>query len=243
MNRYAAYLLLSIVLHLGAGWLLHGLKAAPADAHAAVQTPMAIALVDLAPAQPQRVASAAPVTPAAAARPVPVPAKQPAPDTAKPVAPKPLPAKPQPAVAATTPSPKPVPRPAEPQGAPARPAQASSQPAQPAPTQPTAATAPAAAATPIISLRPRFASPPPPPRYPSTARRRNLQGIVRVEVSLDERGQQLKLAITRSSGVESLDQAALEAVAQWRFLPESVDGRAVPSRVEIPIEFALTASR
>ncbi|MGH8382262.1 energy transducer TonB [Pseudomonas sp.] len=95
----------------------------------------------------------------------------------------------------------------------------------------------------MLSLRPSFVSPPPPPRYPSLARRRNQQGIVRVEVCLDERGNQLKLILVRSSGVQSLDQAALEAVTQWRFRPEIVNGRAVPSRVEIPIEFALTASR
>uniref|UniRef100_UPI001CBBEDF1 energy transducer TonB n=1 Tax=Pseudomonas sp. A-R-26 TaxID=2832404 RepID=UPI001CBBEDF1 len=97
--------------------------------------------------------------------------------------------------------------------------------------------------SPVVSLRPTFVTPPPAPRYPTTARRRNQQGVVRVEVRLDERGQQLKLTLVRSSGVESLDQAALEAVTTWRFRPEIVDGRAVPSRVEIPIEFALTANR
>lgn len=98
-------------------------------------------------------------------------------------------------------------------------------------------------AAPVLSLRPNFISPPPPPRYPSQARRRNQQGVVRVEVRLDERGKQLKLTLVRSSGVQSLDQAALDAVTQWRFRPEVIDGRAVPSRVEIPIEFALTANR
>ncbi|MND90414.1 Gram-negative bacterial tonB protein [compost metagenome] len=95
----------------------------------------------------------------------------------------------------------------------------------------------------MVSLRPSFVTPPPAPRYPSTARRRNQQGTVRVEVCLDDRGQQLELKLTQSSGVQSLDDAALEAVKSWRFRPEIVDGRAVPSRVEIPIEFALTANR
>jgi protein TonB len=67
--------------------------------------------------------------------------------------------------------------------------------------------------------------------------------VVLVEVRLDARGQQRSINVLRSSGVDSLDRAALEAVAKWRFLPETTGGQAVPSRVHIPIQFALTASR
>lgn len=95
----------------------------------------------------------------------------------------------------------------------------------------------------VFSSAPSFLQPPTAPRYPSLAKRRNQQGVVLLEVRLDERGQQRALQIVRSSGVESLDEAALEAVAAWHFRPETEDGRAVPSRVQIPIEFALTASR
>jgi protein TonB len=95
----------------------------------------------------------------------------------------------------------------------------------------------------VLSSKPSFREPPRQPSYPSQARRRNQQGVVLVEVRLDERGQQRSLNVLRSSGVESLDRAALEAVAKWRFNPERTGGQAVPSRVQIPIQFALTASR
>ncbi|GLK91875.1 energy transducer TonB [Pseudomonas turukhanskensis] len=95
----------------------------------------------------------------------------------------------------------------------------------------------------VFSSKPSYLQPPRQPHYPNLAKRRNQQGVVLVEVRLDERGQQRALQIVRSSGVESLDEAALEAVADWHFRPETLDGRAVPSRVQIPIEFALTASR
>jgi protein TonB len=95
----------------------------------------------------------------------------------------------------------------------------------------------------VLSRNPAFHAPPAPPRYPAQARRRNQQGVVLVEVRLDEHGTQRELKLLRSSGVDSLDQAALDAVAVWRFQAEVRDGQNVPSRVQIPIQFALTANR
>lgn len=93
----------------------------------------------------------------------------------------------------------------------------------------------------VISTEPRFARPPTAPVYPAQARRRQQQGTVWVEVRLDARGQQVALAVLRSSRVPSLDQAALAAVKKWQFLPEEHNGVGVPSRVQIPIEFAIKA--
>ncbi|WP_160107747.1 energy transducer TonB [Pseudomonas izuensis] len=250
MKHFWGYLLLSVALHLSVGWLLREFRAEAEPL--AWQPPMAIQLVDLEPV--------AKANPAPAVRPEPV--RQPitlpkalVPAKAEPASVKPLPVSTQPAIVKAappvkpqpqTPSPKPVePRPAQPSSSPSSTVQAAtpSAPAKSVITLPPAMITPAPPLTPVVSLRPSFVTPPPAPRYPNTARRRNQQGIVRVEVHLDERGQQLKRVLTRSSGVDSLDQAALEAVTQWRFRPEIVDGRAVPSRVEIPIEFALTANR
>ncbi|MBV7570425.1 energy transducer TonB [Pseudomonas sp. PDM27] len=270
MKHFWGCLGLSIALHLSAGWLVREIQAAPEPL--AFQPPMAIQLVTLAPiavpapTPPQPVRPPAPM-PASAPAPVPAPVPTKQPETAKaetaPTPVKPLPVSTQPSLVKAPGKPQP---PAEPRGetrpeprradpvelpatmaqTPTRPAPAATPAAAPAqnakPTLPVAA-APAPMLTPVVSLRPSFVTPPPAPRYPNTARRRNQQGVVRIEVRLDERGQQLKLTLVRSSGVESLDQAALEAVTTWRFRPEIVDGRAVPSRVEIPIEFALTANR
>lgn len=208
MKHLWLYLLLSLALHLGVGWLLREFQAKPDPL--AWQPPMAIQLVSLAPV----------LAPKASSEP-----------------PRPMPVKTQPAAAKT--SPRPEARPSQPVRPPAHTASQSVATSQTA----SSIAAPPPRLTPVVSLRPSFVTPPPAPRYPSVARRRNQQGIVRVEVQLDERGQQQKLTLTGSSGVASLDQAALDAVKNWRFRPEIVDGRAVPSRVEIPIEFALTANR
>ena len=95
----------------------------------------------------------------------------------------------------------------------------------------------------VLSKQPRFASTPAAPVYPAQARRRQQQGTVWLDVRLDAHGQLLELQLLRSSGVKSLDQAALAAVKKWQFLPEQQGGIGVPSRVHIPIEFAFTATR
>ncbi|AIL62513.1 energy transducer TonB [Pseudomonas alkylphenolica] len=243
MKHPWGYLVLSVALHVSAGWLLHSLRATPEPL--AWQAPMAIQLVSLAQAvEPAPAQSARPhAPPPQAAAPAPAPLKAPVLPKPVPPAAKPLPVKTQPAIVKSAPAPRPEPRASRTAVASAASRQITSNPVSAPANSPST---PAPAAPPVlsvVSLRPSFVSPPPPPRYPSQARRRNQQGIVRVEVCLDEHGKQLKLTLVRSSGVTSLDQAALEAVTQWRFRPEIVDGRAVPSRVEIPIEFALTANR
>lgn len=92
---------------------------------------------------------------------------------------------------------------------------------------------------PVLVERPAFASPPSPPVYPALARQRRQQGTVVVEVQLDGNGVQRVRRVLQSSGIESLDQAALDAVAHWDFLPYRENGRARQSRVRLPIRFSL----
>lgn len=95
----------------------------------------------------------------------------------------------------------------------------------------------------IISTQPRFARAPAPPVYPAQAKRRQQQGTVWLEVRLNAKGRQMAVQVLRTSGVPSLDKAALAAVRKWQFLPEQHNGVGVPSRVHIPIEFAIAAHR
>ena len=120
---------------------------------------------------------------------------------------------------------------------------AASTPADAAPT--TAAQARQVESVPaeVISTQPRFARAPAPPVYPAQAKRRQQQGTVWVEVRLSAQGRQLAVQVVRTSGVPSLDKAAIAAVRKWQFLPEQHNGVGVPGRVHIPIEFAIAAHR
>ncbi len=57
----------------------------------------------------------------------------------------------------------------------------------------------------------------PEPVYPKSALRRHQSGLVVVLFHLNALGQVVKANVTSSSGVEVLDQAALDAVKTWRF--------------------------
>jgi len=90
-----------------------------------------------------------------------------------------------------------------------------------------------------VQTEPSFMEPPKPPRYPSLARKRGQQGTVLIELWLDESGHQTKLLVSQSSGVSALDNAAVAAVAKWRFQAHRLNGLNVASRVTVPLEFVL----
>lgn len=76
------------------------------------------------------------------------------------------------------------------------------------------------------------------PKYPLESRRRREQGIVVLAVTLDLDGAVAGVSVSRSSGFERLDRAALDAVRRWRWSPTLQGGERVAVRgvVEIPFE-------
>lgn len=77
------------------------------------------------------------------------------------------------------------------------------------------------------------------PRYPRTAQRRNQQGVVMLDVIVDEEGNPLEISILTSSGHNALDEAAIAAVSRWEFEPEQRNNQFVKSRVHVPVAFQL----
>lgn len=79
----------------------------------------------------------------------------------------------------------------------------------------------------------------PKPDYPRMARQRHWEGRVVLRVFVTADGRCGDLSVYRSSGHEILDEAAADAVRQWRFVPGKHGDTAVASWVNVPIEFAL----
>ncbi|MDL5027524.1 energy transducer TonB [Vibrio sp. TMPB1044] len=92
---------------------------------------------------------------------------------------------------------------------------------------------------PVLVTKPSFSARPTPPNYPRQARRRGVEGVATYEIWLDAEGKQIKQALVNSSGALMLDNAALEAIKQWKFSPHTVNGRAIAHRVQIPVRFRL----
>lgn len=77
----------------------------------------------------------------------------------------------------------------------------------------------------------------PNPVYPALSKRLREEGTVLLRVNLDAQGIVLDITVEKSSRFQRLDQAALEAVRQWRFIPAKRGQAAIPSNALVPIEF------
>ncbi|HZX33385.1 MAG TPA: TonB family protein, partial [Rhodocyclaceae bacterium] len=102
---------------------------------------------------------------------------------------------------------------------------------------PTAAPAPAAPLEPPRFAAAYLANPPPP--YPVSARRRGIEGEVRLEARIGPSGHAQEVKVAASAGDASLDEAAQEAVRHWRFEPARRGSLAVEAWVSIPVVFRL----
>lgn len=79
----------------------------------------------------------------------------------------------------------------------------------------------------------------PPPNYPRASRRLGEQGTVIVRVLINAQGLPERSEIQTSSGFDRLDQAALEAVQRWRFVPGQRQGTPLAMWFNVPIRFIL----
>jgi protein TonB len=65
----------------------------------------------------------------------------------------------------------------------------------------------------------------------------HVKGVVILEAIIDERGAVKQVTVLRS--IPLLDQAAVEAVRQWRFTPARLNGEAVPVVMTVTVNFEL----
>lgn len=78
------------------------------------------------------------------------------------------------------------------------------------------------------------------PVYPQLAADTQIQGVIILEAVIDETGQVKDASVLK--GIPLLDQAALEAVRQWRYTPTLVDGVPMPIVLVITVRFELRPS-
>ena len=79
----------------------------------------------------------------------------------------------------------------------------------------------------------------PPPAYPALSRRMGEQGQVMLRVLVTRDGAAKTVELHRSSGFGRLDEAALDAVRHWRFVPARRGAEAIEDWVLVPIVFRL----
>jgi TonB family protein len=78
------------------------------------------------------------------------------------------------------------------------------------------------------------------PQYTADAMRAKVQGEVELEAVVNPDGSVDRIRVTRSlDRTFGLDQKAIEAVRQWRFVPGTLKGQPVPVRVSVVLDFTL----
>jgi TonB family protein len=75
------------------------------------------------------------------------------------------------------------------------------------------------------------------PVFPPIAQSARVQGVVILEVVIDQDGSIANAKVLRS--IPLLDEAALGAVSQWRFAPTELNGRAVGVVMTVTVNFTL----
>lgn len=173
---------------------------------------------------------------------VPPPSPPTPPEPPKPVPPKPV-VKPKPVI--KKPLPKPVVHKTEPVFIPvADKPMPPTPPTPPAPAPVKAAPAPVKAAPPAPQPFTQARADAnygynPKPKYPSVARSRGWEGKVILQVHVSADGDAQQVSVSQSSGHDILDEAAVNAVEGWRFVPAKRGDTAVASTVNVPINFKL----
>ncbi len=75
------------------------------------------------------------------------------------------------------------------------------------------------------------------PVYPAIARNNGIRGMVILEAVIAEDGRVRDVRVLRS--IQLLDQAAIDAVRQWRFTPTLLNGVPVPIVMTVTVNFEL----
>lgn len=79
----------------------------------------------------------------------------------------------------------------------------------------------------------------PSPAYPESARSQNIEGTVTVGLIISSSGSVTSAWVEGSSGNGALDEAAVNAVYSWQFVPARQNGVAVDAQSRVPVTFRL----
>ena len=79
----------------------------------------------------------------------------------------------------------------------------------------------------------------PSPEYPAEALAKGLEGLVKIQITINLKGNVLNARLVQSSNNRSLDQAAIKAVRQWRFMIAGEQAQKQSMELIVPIRFRI----
>lgn len=94
-----------------------------------------------------------------------------------------------------------------------------------------------ASAAPVVEIKPKLLSAPL-PAYPEAARAAGIEGKVRLQLTISERGEVVDVKVLESLG-SGCDEAAVAVARTYEFEPATRDGKPVATTITIGIRFTL----
>lgn len=79
-----------------------------------------------------------------------------------------------------------------------------------------------------------------PPVYPRAAKRKNLEGWVIVEFTVNPEGLVENIEVVETSESDVFNRSTIQAVSQWQFEPQTFKGQAISQRVATRLAFEFT---
>ena len=77
------------------------------------------------------------------------------------------------------------------------------------------------------------------PNYPRRSLKLGQEGIIHLKILVSDQGLPEEIIFTQKSKYKLLNDAALEAVLQWKFQPMIINGKKSQMWVNVPIEFKI----
>jgi TonB family protein len=77
------------------------------------------------------------------------------------------------------------------------------------------------------------------PEYPQKAMRRELEGYVDLNFTVDQAGEVVDVAVVKAEPADMFEDAAMRALKKWKFKPLVIDGEAVSQRLALRMRFAM----
>lgn len=78
-----------------------------------------------------------------------------------------------------------------------------------------------------------------PPIYPETAIENGIEGLVLLQLEIEENGRPKNIELQDQNVNPMLAEAAIDTVSQWTFRPALLNGEPVSSQLTVPVRFQL----
>lgn len=77
-----------------------------------------------------------------------------------------------------------------------------------------------------------------PVKYPKAARKKNIQGVVKLDIVIRPNGTVKSVKVT--DGPKELTKAAVNSVKHWRYQPTVMNGKRIAVETTVAVQFKLT---